>query len=161
MKFYYLDASAWVKRYAQETGSRQMEELFAQEPRLACSSLGMVEVMATLARKHKAKQLTDADFEEHSGRVTEDWDDFIQIHFTPEAVLFARESAYRMALRGADAIHLGSALLFRQRFAEPDDEVILVASDRELKAAAQTSGLSVLDPAEEEQSNPPSRENQI
>ena len=41
------------------------------------------------------------------------------------------------------------------------DEVVLVASDRELKAAAQASGLSVLDPAEEEQSNPPSSGIQI
>lgn len=158
MIFYYLDASAWVKRYAQETGSRWMEELFAQEPRLACASLGVVEVMATLARKHKAKQLADADFEEQSENVIDDWDDLAQIHLTPEALLFARESAYRMALRGADAIHLGSALLFRQRFTVPGDEVILVASDRELKAAAQASGLSVLDPAEEEQSNLPSNE---
>ncbi len=159
MIFYYLDASAWVKRYAQETGSRWMQELFDQQPKFSSASLGVVEVMATLARKHKAKQLADADFEEHSENLIEDWDDFIQIHFTPEAVLFARESAYRMALRGADAIHLGSSLLLRQRFTAAGDKVVLVVSDRELKAAAQASGLSVLDPAEEEQSNPPSHEN--
>ena len=159
MTFYYLDASAWVKRYHQETGTDWVKDLFARKRSLACASLGLVEVIATLARKRKAGAFDQTGLKDKMDELIEDWDDFIQIHFTPEAVLFARESAYRMALRGADAIHLGSALLFRQRFATSEDEVVLVASDRELKAAAQASGLAVLDPSEEERSNSPSNGN--
>lgn len=57
MIFYYLDASAWVKRYYLETGTSWLQALFDAAPTVACASLGLVEVMATLARKHKAEEI--------------------------------------------------------------------------------------------------------
>lgn len=57
MIFYYLDASAWVKRYYQETGTSWVQKLFADNVTMACASLGLVEVMATLARKAKAREI--------------------------------------------------------------------------------------------------------
>ena len=51
MIYYYLDASAWVKRYAKERGAKWMQDIFDQRPLMASASLGFVEVMATLARK--------------------------------------------------------------------------------------------------------------
>jgi predicted nucleic acid-binding protein len=53
MIFYYLDSSAWVKRYYQESGTTWVQSLFEHNQVLACASLGLVEVMATLARKCK------------------------------------------------------------------------------------------------------------
>jgi len=44
---YYLDASAWVKRYYQESGTAWMQDLFAHNRTMACASLGLIEVMAT------------------------------------------------------------------------------------------------------------------
>jgi hypothetical protein len=55
--FYYLDARAWVKRYYWEPGTRWVQELFAQNPPMACASLGLIEVVATLARKRKARDI--------------------------------------------------------------------------------------------------------
>ena len=57
MILYYLDASAWVKRYFQEQGTDWIQTLFAQNSNMACASLGVVEVMATLARKRKAGEI--------------------------------------------------------------------------------------------------------
>jgi predicted nucleic acid-binding protein len=150
MTFYYLDASAWVKRYAKEVGANWMQSLFDQRPLMASASLGLVEVMATLARKQKARELAAAQFAQKTQTLERDWDRFIQIHFTPEAVYLASESARKLALRGADAVHLAAGLLLQQRFAQDDDQVIFVTSDRELKTAAQASGLAVIDPAERE-----------
>jgi hypothetical protein len=66
-----------------------------------------------------------------------------------------------MALRGADAVHLASALVLRRRFADAEDRLIFVASDRELKEAAQSSGLAVIDPEEQEkQATSPGAETQ-
>lgn len=56
MIFYYLDASAWVKRYYQETGTTWVRDLFSSNHVMACASLGLIEVMATLARKCKARE---------------------------------------------------------------------------------------------------------
>jgi hypothetical protein len=68
-----------------------------------------------------------------------------------EAIDLAKEVARYQALRGADAIHLGSALLLQRRFeGEEEDQLQFITSDRELKEAAQSSGLSVSDPQEEE-----------
>ena len=53
MILYYLDASAWVKRYYAEAGTPSVEHLFSGEHLLGCSSLGVVEVIAALSRKHK------------------------------------------------------------------------------------------------------------
>lgn len=50
------------------------------------------------------------------------------------------------ALRGADAIHLASALHLQGLFAHQDHEFIFVTSDIELKNAAQLSNLTVVDP---------------
>ena len=55
-----------------------------------------------------------------------------------------------MALRGADAVHLASAFVLQRRFADAEDRLVFVASDRELKEAAQSSGLAVIDPEEQE-----------
>jgi len=56
-----------------------------------------------------------------------------------------------MALRGADAVHLASALVLQSRLVDAEDRLIFVAADRELKEAAQASGLAIIDPEEQEQ----------
>jgi predicted nucleic acid-binding protein len=155
MIFYYLDASAWVKRYYRETGTAWVPDLFAHDPTMACASLGVVEVMATLARKVKAREVSRSRLARKVQELEKDWRQFIQIHFTAEAVDRARDIARQRALRGADAVHLASALLLQSRFAEEDDRLVLVASDRELKEAAQASGLDVTDPEEQERAGMP------
>jgi predicted nucleic acid-binding protein len=51
MSMYYLDSSAWMKRYLFETGSPFVTRVFDNGEHLACSMLGIVEVNATLARR--------------------------------------------------------------------------------------------------------------
>ena len=45
---YYLDSSAWVKRYFDEAGSGQVRNLFAQHEILGCSPLGLIEPHARM-----------------------------------------------------------------------------------------------------------------
>jgi uncharacterized protein len=148
--FYYLDASAWVKRYYRESGTDSLQDLFATEQKLACASLGFIEVMATLARKRKNRDIGSAAFEQKSSELESDWERFIQIQLSAEAVEFAKVMARRMALRGADAIHLASALILQERFVDEDDRLVLVTSDLELKEAGEISGLIVMNPEERE-----------
>ena len=61
MTLYYLDASAWVKRYSQEKGSGWVRSLLQQPGLLfASATLGFIEVSATLTRKQKAGELHSA-----------------------------------------------------------------------------------------------------
>ena len=54
------------------------EELFAQNPTMACASLGLIEVVATLARKRKARDIDLLSFEQKMQALEEDWGRFIQ-----------------------------------------------------------------------------------
>ena len=158
MIFYYLDASAWVKRYYQETGTRWVQKLFTDGVIFTCASLGVVEVTATLARKAKAREISRGRLTQKVRELDDDWSRFIQIHLSVEVVTQAREVARQRALRGADAIHLASALVLRSRFVEAEDQVVFVVSDHQLKEAARSAGLSVADPEEEDGETEPQPE---
>lgn len=141
---YYLDASAWVKRYVQEPGTNVVDGLF--ESPLACSTLGVVGVISILARKHAAGYISADVLEERIKAIEIDWRYFIQIPLIDGVAERAKSLAQSFALRGADAVHLGSTLYLQQELAEDGEQVILVTADRELIAAANSSGFTTLDP---------------
>lgn len=146
MNIYYLDASAWVKRYYQETGTDWMTNLFSQNPLSASASLGFIEVAATLARKKKAQEIDGASYELKLQELETDWLHFIQIQLTDVITQRAKNLAKDHALRGADAIHLASALHLQELFANQNDDLVFVTSDIELKNAAHLSNLTTVDP---------------
>lgn len=150
MIVYYLDASAWVKRYYQERGSAWVQNVFAHHRLVASASLGMIEVAATLARKAKGREIDPSMLEDKLRALDEDWTRFIQVHMAMDVVDMARQVAQELALRGADAIHLASALLLRQYLEDESTQLMFVASDRELKDAAKTSHLTLIDPEDQE-----------
>jgi len=146
MTVYYLDSSAWVKRYVFEVGSDFVGNLFSRKDSLACSALGLVEITATLARKRKAGDLGEADLVLLIARSRKDWEGFYQIPLFSAVVDSALSLARTEALRGADALHLGSALLLATFLDERQSELVFVGSDRDLNAAAGRLGLTVVDP---------------
>lgn len=160
MIIYYLDASAWVKRYYHETGTAWMQGLFFQNPVMACATLGFIEVVATLARKKKAEEIDTMQHEQKHSELESDWENFIQIQVANKVSQRATTLANNHALRGADAIHLASALHLHGLFSNTEHQLIFVTSDLELKEAAQASDLTVIDPndlEEPEQVDPNSR----
>jgi len=140
--FYYLDASAWVKRYYWESGTQWVQELFAQNPTIACASLGLIEVMATLARKRKARDIDLLSFEQKVQELEEDWVRFIQIQLTIETMDLAQDLAKNMALRGADAV--GCSLVNRFHLAASILNLLTVAA-RLLAHLIDTSADHVFD----------------
>jgi hypothetical protein len=89
MMLFYLDSSAWVKRYFRELGSGWINQQFEQQVVLGGSTLG---------------------------------------------------------LRGADSVHLASALLLQTQLGISNHDFNFVSSDQELNVAARAAGLSVIDP---------------
>lgn len=85
-------------------------------------------------------------FEQKAKELEEDWRQFIQIQLTAETADLAKELARQLALRGADAVHLASALMLARRLAADEDQLVVITSDRELKGATQRSGLAVVNP---------------
>lgn len=120
MTLYYLDASAWVKRYFEEPGSGWVQNLFQEEHLLSCSALGLIEVNAT-------------------GRLSRGW-------LTPEVVERSLKLGDAFALRGSDCVHLATALALKGDLGIDGSEFTFVTSDQELKEAAHKAGLLVVDP---------------
>jgi predicted nucleic acid-binding protein len=52
MTYFYLDASAWVKRHVREQGTDWIGRLWLMSPSAACSTLGLIETVAAVARRH-------------------------------------------------------------------------------------------------------------
>lgn len=155
MNFYYLDASAWIKRYYQESGTAWIQKFFAKNESKACASLGLIEVISTLARKKKAREIDANFFEQKALEVDTDWMRFIQIKLTDEVVDIAKSLAKELSLRGADAVHLASALVLQKRFAEEDNQLTFVSADLELNRAAISKGLVVIDPSKQKEPGRP------
>ncbi|MBI3913724.1 MAG: type II toxin-antitoxin system VapC family toxin [Chloroflexi bacterium] len=148
MIYYYLDSSVWVKRHFEEAGSKWIRTLFSRAPTLGSSTLGIVEITAALSRKNKAGELS-VDLNDKLEEVEEEWQSFFHIQFDEDTLLASKQIARQYALRGADAIHVASALRLKNQL-DPDDQLALVSSDHELLDAANQAQLALIDPVTEE-----------
>ena len=151
MMLFYLDSSAWVKRYFRELGSDWINQSFEQEVLLGGSTLGLIEVMATSARKRAAGAIDAVRFQQIERDLRDDWNGMFQIELTSGVVQRSLELARTVGLRGADSVHLASAVILRDDLALDAESFTFVASDLELKAAAIKAGLAVIDPQEQGQ----------
>ena len=138
---YYLDSSAWVKRYVMEIGSGRVRALFLRSEQIASASLGYVETVAALSRR-----LLEPDAAIVASKVRADWQSMIRLHIVPAIADKAAELARQYKLRGADAVHLAAALSLQNSLSGTNEPLILVASDAELLEAACQERLAVEDP---------------
>lgn len=133
----YLDASAWAKRYFREAGSAIVEQVFASDDELVSSVLGHVEVSGVIARASSASQASELVAADLSG---------IELIETTQAIgLMAANIAGTRKLRGADAVHVATALAVE---AIRDERLLFITSDQEMVEAARELGFNVVDPTE-------------
>jgi predicted nucleic acid-binding protein len=138
----FVDSSVLVKLYIAEPGSERMRKVAAQGDPVAASRLAFAEIHATLARRRREGLLLASEFEQLRSRFAEDWEKLTQVPVGAEALALIPELCERHPLRGADAVHLASALLLDQEGLE----ITFACSDRNLLAAAASEGLATFDP---------------
>lgn len=136
----YLDASALVKRYVGERGSRETGELSAKADVVATSLVSRAEVAAALA---KAVRL--GIVEPESGRKAQrsfasQWPDIAKVPVTEALVSRAEALAWDFALRGYDAVQLASALTWQESVGA---EITLATFDRQLWDAGKKAGVRI------------------
>jgi predicted nucleic acid-binding protein len=135
----YLDASALVKRYLVERGSRETVALTSQAELTATSIVSRAEVAAGLAKAVRAR-LVMHDVAKRARRLLAgDWPDLLRVPVTEALVERAETLAWEHGLRGYDAVHLASALIWQESAGE---EIVLATFDRELWNAAKQTGLT-------------------
>jgi len=141
----FLDTSALVKVYISEPGSERMREAVSRDEQKAASALTFAEMHATFARRRREELLLPAELEQLQRGFGDDWEKLTQMPVGNAVLRLVPGLCGRHPLRGADAVHLASALLLR----EEGLEVVFACSDRNLLGAAAAERLVTFDPASE------------
>jgi predicted nucleic acid-binding protein len=134
----YLDASALVKRYIVERGSRETSELTAKSEMTATSIVSRAEVGAALAKAVRTGLVTQNVARNARRSFAGDWQDLLRVPVTEALVERAETLAWEHGLRGYDAVQLASALTWQESAGQ---EVVLATFDQPLWEAAKRTGL--------------------
>jgi predicted nucleic acid-binding protein len=150
MAVLFLDTSAAVKRYVAETGSawvRQVTDASGGN-RVYLSALAGPEMVATLVRGARSQPPLARQLTRLLAAFQTDWTNlFRTIEVDGRVIASAMRLAESHGLRGADAVHLATALeLQRQRDASGRAAITFVSADRDQLAAAAQEGLQAEDP---------------
>jgi len=143
---YYLDSSALVKRYAAESGSDRVTALVEGDRKIAVSWLAVPETLSAVARRAKGGSISAEDLAAIRGQFAQDLQRFMIVDVRGAPIDGIDMLIARHALRGADSIHLSTAIWLRKATKSP---VVFVASDTELLTAAHAERLKILNPSED------------
>ena len=134
----YLDASALVKRYIVERGSRETIALTAASEMIATSIVSRAEVAAAFAKAVRAGLVKDELARNARRRFAGDWPDIVRVSVTEALVERAEGLAWEHGLRGYDALQLASALTWQESVGE---QAMLATFDHQLWDAAKRTDL--------------------
>ena len=156
----YLDSSALIKRYQNEPGTEALNSRLRQEAKglrsVFTSVLTYAEIHATFARRVREKLLSPVEAAALQYEFDADWVLGIgPIELGTGVLVFVRDLVRGFPLRGADAIHLASALWLRDtaslgmKVDQYTGPLVFVSSDKQLAKAAAKSHLEVFNPEAE------------
>ena len=134
----YLDASALVKRYLAERGSRETIALTAESELIATSIITRAEVAAAFAKAARAGLVSQERARRAQRSFAGDWPDLVRVPVTEGLVERAETLAWEHGLRGYDAVQLASALSWQESLGA---EVVLATFDEQLWEAGPKAGV--------------------
>lgn len=134
----YLDTSAYIKRYIRERGSAEIKVLIELATSVGSSRICRAEMEAALAKIVRMNpQIYDLAWHQLQA-FRSDWPLLFKIELTEEVVALAGDLAWEHGLRGYDAVHLASAVIWQRLLQEP---ITFATFDRRLWTAAQVAGM--------------------
>ncbi len=134
----YLDTSALVKMYVEEVGSADVRNKSGQAEGIATSRIAYAEARAALARKYREGGLSGSDYRLVVEELDQDWANYFAVEVSDSLVKSAGRLAEKYALRGADAIHLASAVILAK---EVGRSLMFACFDGQLSSAARKERL--------------------
>lgn len=141
----YADSSALVKRYVSEAGSARLVEALSSSDVVATSKLAFPELLSAFTRKRRSRELSERSFRAAVRRFEEDWKDLLIVDLHDDLLPLIKSLVAKYALKGADSVHLSSALWLSQ---SSRMSVVFSASDAQLLKAAQAERLEIFNPGE-------------
>jgi len=132
----FFDSSAFVKRYVREEGTDVVLSWCDQATELCLSGIALPEIVSAFCRLLREDLVSPVQYRHLKTMLMADISDAAICDLTPEVI---RQSIIRLeknALRGMDAIHLGSALALKVG--------LFVSADARQCDAATQAGLRVV-----------------
>ncbi len=146
----YLDASALIKRYAPERGSRFVNEVFRLIPRrsISCFSIGLLEVTSIFVRMRNDRRLSAELFGQAMSEFMAEFleDPATQIQPAGDGLaLDSLDLVLEHQVNAVDSMILRSVLDVQERLQE-EQKLFFVTSDRRLVRAVRAEGVLGFDP---------------
>jgi predicted nucleic acid-binding protein len=136
----YCDTSALIKRYVEEEGSEGISKLWERASAVATSVVAFAETVATFNRKFREGVLSTREYKITVEEFKEDYGQLVLVPLNRDLDKSIENILKRHPLRGFDAIHLASALVFLHSEAPP---LMFACFDSALNQAARKEGLNV------------------
>lgn len=136
----YLDASALVKRYFLERGSRETIALTSDSEMIATSMVTRAEVAAAFAKAVRAGLVSQQRARSAQRSFAGDWPDLVRVPVTEALVAQADTLAWDHALRGYDAVQLASAITWQESVGTA---IVVATFDTQLWKAVRQAGMKV------------------
>ncbi|TVQ60142.1 MAG: PIN domain-containing protein [Spirulina sp. DLM2.Bin59] len=150
MSVYFLDSSALVKRYINETGSAWVLDLFDStvEHEFFVAAITAVEIVAAITRRARSGSIATADAALVFNQLRSDLHaDYQVIEITEGIISSAMALAETQGLRGYDAVQLAAGCAINEIcVASGLSPIIFVSADAELNLSAVNEGLLIENP---------------
>jgi predicted nucleic acid-binding protein len=137
----YLDTSALVKRYFEETYSTEVIRAWESALAIGTSAVAYAELMAAVYRKATEAKVKKSLIQDILRAFQEDWSSFVIVEVDNRLNETIRKVIVGHKLRGFDAIHLASALTIGSAVA---DDFLFACYDERLRQAARAEGLNTM-----------------
>lgn len=134
----YLDASALVKRYVEELGTGELEEVVKRASMIGTALVSRAEVAAAFTKTTRTNALTSEEALGALQTFRAQWMSLVRVRISEPLIARADGLAWQYGLRGYDAVHLAAALTWRDAL---NSRVTMATFDRLLWKAAVQSGL--------------------
>ena len=112
----YLDTSALIKLYAEEEKREIVFEAVDSSEVVATSTVAYAEARAALARRRREGNMDGEEYRRAVEGLDREWGSYERLAVSNLVAYRDGGLADRYALRGFDAVHLGSALRFAEQF---------------------------------------------
>ena len=119
----YLDAL--VKRYVAEAGSVEVASLIREAQALGTAVVSRAEVAAALAKAVRVGLVTREAALAALKAFNADWEHLVRLQFSEPLAARAGTLAWEHGLRGYDAVHLATALFWRETLDEASASRVL------------------------------------
>lgn len=131
----FFDSSAFAKRYIEEDGSNQVDDLCQRADTLELSIICIPEVFSALNRRRREGVISGSDYSLIKNQFSTDIGDAILLDLTHAVITRTIALLETYPLRAMDAIHVACALELQTH--------LFVSADQRQLTAAQTEGLAV------------------